>query len=62
MDDRILQPLIRTGQRGSGSFREATWVELDAEGVALGGPAKVLTSTDVTVPGVARIRHGDPFR
>ena len=26
-DDRIMTPLIRTGERGSGEFREATWDE-----------------------------------
>ena len=26
-DDRVLKPLIRTGERGSGEFREATWEE-----------------------------------
>jgi anaerobic selenocysteine-containing dehydrogenase len=27
-DDRILTPLMRTGERGSGAFREATWDEV----------------------------------
>jgi anaerobic selenocysteine-containing dehydrogenase len=27
-EDRILTPLIRTGERGSGAFREATWDEV----------------------------------
>ena len=26
--DRIMKPLIRTGERGSGEFREATWEEV----------------------------------
>ncbi len=35
-DDRILQPLIRTGEKGSGDFRRAGWDEaIDAAGAGL---------------------------
>ena len=57
--DRILSPLIRTGPRGSGAFREATWEEALAvtaqkllEIRAQDGPAAVMAFGSSGVTGV----------
>jgi len=39
------------------SLPEGIWVELDAEGVDVGGSANMLTSTEGTAPGIACIMH-----
>jgi anaerobic dimethyl sulfoxide reductase subunit A len=44
------------------SLPEGIWVELDAEGVDVGGAANTLTATAGTAPGVACIMHGVPVQ
>lgn len=40
------------------SLPEGIWVELDADGIDIGGAANTLTATDGTRPGTACIMHG----
>lgn len=66
-DDRILTPLIRTGERGSGEFREATWDEaLDrvAEGLQEIGERDGWDAIHVfdQVPGSGYIQKGANYR
>jgi anaerobic dimethyl sulfoxide reductase subunit A len=44
------------------SLPEGIWVELDAEGVDIGGAANTLTSTEGTAPGMACIMHAVPVQ
>ena len=44
------------------SLPEGIWVELNAEGVDVGGAANMLTSTEGTAPGVACIMHAVPVQ
>ena len=66
-EDRITTPLIRTGERGSGTFREATWEEaLDrvASGLADVGERFGPESVHVfgQVPGSGYIQKGANYR
>jgi anaerobic selenocysteine-containing dehydrogenase len=66
-DDRIMKPLIRTGERGSGEFREATWDEaLDkvATGMRAIGEKWGWDSIHVfgQVPGSGYIQKGANYR
>jgi anaerobic dimethyl sulfoxide reductase subunit A len=56
---RMLVPVRLSGDLMPGvvSLPEGIWVELDAEGVDVGGAANTLTSTDGTAPGMACIMH-----
>jgi len=65
--DRIMKPLIRTGERGSGEFREATWDEvLDkvADGLRTIGETWGWDSIHVfgQVPGSGYIQKGANYR
>ena len=65
--DRIMTPLIRTGERGSGEFREATWEEvLDkvAEGLRAIGEKWGWDSIHVfgQVPGSGYVQKGANYR
>jgi anaerobic dimethyl sulfoxide reductase subunit A len=44
------------------SLPEGIWVELDAQGIDVGGAANVLTSTEGTAPGRACIMHAVPVQ
>ncbi len=66
-EDRIMRPLIRDGERGSGSFREATWEEaLDrvADGMRSIGERWGWDSIHVfgQVPGSGYIQKGANYR
>jgi len=66
-DDRIMTPLIRTGDRGSGEFREATWEEaLDriADDMRRIGETWGLDTIHVfgQVPGSGYIQKGANYR
>jgi anaerobic selenocysteine-containing dehydrogenase len=65
--DRIMKPLIRTGERGSGEFREATWDEvLDkvADGLRAIGEKWGWDSIHVfgQVPGSGYVQKGANYR
>jgi anaerobic selenocysteine-containing dehydrogenase len=44
------------------SLPEGIWVDLDAEGIDVGGAANMLTATEGTAPGTACIMHGVPVQ
>jgi anaerobic dimethyl sulfoxide reductase subunit A len=44
------------------SLPEGIWVELDAQGIDVGGAANMLTATEGTAPGVACIMHAVPVQ
>jgi anaerobic selenocysteine-containing dehydrogenase len=65
-DDRILTPLIRTGAKGSGEFRQASWSEaMDVveakvrDAIATTGPASVVPYLYNSSGGVLAANYGD---
>ena len=65
--DRVLTPLIRTGERGSGEFREAAWdeaLELIAERMTMIGNRDGWDSIHVfgQVPGSGYVNQGANYR